>query len=88
MYKIKIIILAITLTLLGCKKEEPEPEPEVAPVNCYCGSVELTSRSWSTSTGQVVRWYYLSRNNCTNAPIRFETQTEFTESEYCLTYQW
>lgn len=85
MDRIKIIILALTITLVGCKKEEPIKEKEV---NCHCGSVELVGQRYSTATGQVIGWDYLTENNCTNAPYRFSTQTEFTESEYCLTYQW
>lgn len=91
MDKIKIITIALLLILVGCKKETVEEtitKPEsTTTVDCKCGRYELTGRNWDMS-GNVSRYFYTAYNNCTNAPIRFETRTEFTDAEYCLTFQW
>ena len=86
MDRIKIIILALTLSLVSCKKEEqPEPKDEV---NCFCGDVELQYATYD-SPGNVKYAVYISRNHCTNAPYRFETNSGlYTDKEFCLNYQW
>lgn len=85
MDRIKIIILALTLTLVGCKKEnEPIKTNEV---NCNCGNIELVNFYTNTSTNQRT-YVYNSRNNCTSNVYQFETNNEYTDSRFCLTYQW
>ena len=81
----KIIILALSISLVSCKKEEPTTIQEETK-NCFCGNVELQYIRYSG--GSPIGYTYFSRNHCTNAVYRFETTTEYTENEYCLTYQW
>lgn len=80
---IKIIILLLLFS--SCKKETTELE--TTTVNCNCGNVELIHIMYDTN-GHPVEYTYRSRNNCTNAPIGFNTYTEHTSTEYCLNYQW
>lgn len=85
MDKIKIIILILTLTLIGCKKDKEQIDSK--EVNCNCGDVELKSFYTNTSTNQKT-FVYDSRNHCTNSVYTFETRTEYTSNEFCLTNQW
>lgn len=79
------ILLAASLLFIGCKKQNNTSTPAV--VNCHCGDVTLTGIWYSTTGGSDI-YQYESRNNCTNAVYRFETQTEYTKKEFCLNYQW
>jgi hypothetical protein len=80
------ILLITSLLFMGCKKQTNPPIPPT--INCYCGNVELQYIKYAGPNGTPFEWNYISRNNCTNAGIRFATQTEYTDKEYCLTYQW
>lgn len=81
----KALLGCSVILLSGCKKESNTETPNV--VDCHCGDVTLVSIWYSTTGGSDI-YKYESRNNCTNAPYRFETQTEYTEKEYCLNHQW
>lgn len=81
----KILLACSVILLSACKKEISTVNSEEP--NCFCGDVTLTG-IWYSTTGGPDIYQYESRNNCTNAVYRFETQTEYTKKEYCLNYQW
>jgi hypothetical protein len=83
----KYIIIITMIGLLGCSKEE-EPKAEEV-VDCNCGIAESWGGAWDTETGRQIRWSYLVRNNCTNAPLWLNSLSSPLPSEtYCLNYQW
>ena len=82
----KYIIMITMLALLGCSKEE---EPKADAVDCNCGIAESRGGAWDTQTGRQIRWNYVVRNNCTNAPLYLDYVSSPLPSEtYCLDYQW
>lgn len=82
----KYIILITMIGLLGCSKEESPIAED--PVDCHCGIAEYRGGAWDLN-GRQVKWSYIVRNNCTNAPLGLNyLSSPLTSEIYCLNYQW
>tara|TARA_R110000772_G_scaffold18898_2_gene53221 strand:- start:212 stop:523 length:312 start_codon:yes stop_codon:yes gene_type:complete len=86
-YPLLLIAAIITFAIIcsGCSKEE---EPKADAVDCNCGIAEYRGGAWDLN-GRQVKWSYIVRNNCTNAPLGLNyLSSPLTSETYCLNYQW